>query len=74
MVPKSKKTEGEENPFLSPPIDLDRIPLADKDHLIVDTRSEFDFTDLQSWLKDIFLDKSDEIELWESNLPLYLFP
>jgi hypothetical protein len=74
MAPKSKKTEAEENPFLPPPVDLDRIPLADKDHLIADTRCEFDFADLQSWLKDIFLDQSDEIGLWESNLPLYLFP
>jgi hypothetical protein len=54
--------------------DLDRIPLADKDHLIADTRCEFDFADLQSWLKEVFLDQSDEIGLWESNLPLYLFP
>ena len=56
MVPKSKRTEAEENPFLPPPIDLDRIPLDDKDHLIVETRCEFDFADLQSWLKEVFLD------------------
>jgi hypothetical protein len=74
MAPKSKKVEAEENPFLPPPVDLDRIPLADKDHLIADTRCEFDFAELQSWLKDTFLDQSDEIGLWESNLPLYLFP
>jgi hypothetical protein len=74
MAPKSKQAEGEENPFLSPPVNFDRIPLADKDHLIVDTRCDFDFTDLQSWLKEVFLDQSDEIGLWESNLPLYLFP
>jgi hypothetical protein len=29
---------------------------------------------LHFWLKDTFLDQSDEIGLWESNLPLYLFP
>ena len=74
MVPKSKKLEVEENPFLPPPLDLDRIPLDDKDHLIVDTICEFDFAELQSWLKDTFLDQSDEIGLWESNLPLYIFP
>jgi hypothetical protein len=74
MAPKSKRTEGEENPFLPPPVDLDRIPLADKDYLIADTRCDFDFADLQSWLKEVFLDQSDEIGLWESNLPLYLFP
>jgi hypothetical protein len=73
MVPKSKKEKVEENPFLPPPIDLDRIHLADKDHLIAHTRCEFDFIDLQSWLKETFLDQSDEIGLWESNLPLYFF-
>jgi hypothetical protein len=74
MAPKSKKAEAEENPFLPPPVDLDKIPLANKDHLISDTRCKVDFTELQPWLKDTFLDQSDEIGLWESNLPLYLFP
>jgi hypothetical protein len=74
MAPKSKQAEREENHFLSPPVDLDRIPLVDKDQLILDTKCDFDFTDLQSWLKEVFLDQSDEIELWESNLLLYLFP
>jgi hypothetical protein len=74
MAPKSKRTEAEENPFLPPPVDLDRIPLAEKDHLIADTRCEFDFADLQSWLKEVFFDQRDEIGLWESNLSLYLFP
>jgi hypothetical protein len=74
MAPKSKKAEAEENPFLPPPVDLDRIHLVNKDHLIADTRCEFDFTYLQSWLKETFLDQSNEIGLWESNLPLYLFP
>jgi hypothetical protein len=55
MAPKSKRTEGEENPFLPPPVDLDRIPLADKDYLIADTKCNFNFADLQSWLKEVFL-------------------
>jgi hypothetical protein len=63
MALKSKKAESEENPFLPPPIDLDRIHLVEKDHLIVDTRCEFDFANLQSWLKETFLDQSDEIGL-----------
>jgi hypothetical protein len=74
MVPKSKQAEGEENSFLLPPVDLDRIPLVDKDRLITDTKCDFDFVDIQSWLKEVFLDQRDEIGLWESNLPLYLFP
>jgi hypothetical protein len=74
MAPKSKKSKSRENPFLPPPIDLDKIPLANKDHLILDTRCEVDFVELKSWLKDTFLYQSNEIGLWESNLPLYLFP
>jgi hypothetical protein len=74
MAPKSKKVEVEENPFLPPPVDLDRIPLADKDYLISETRCEFYFIELQSWFKDTFIDQSDEIGLWESNIPLCIFP
>jgi hypothetical protein len=74
MVPKSKHSEVEENPFLPPPVDLDRIPLADKDYLITEPKCEFDFAELHSWFRDTFLDQSDEIGLWESNLPLYMFP
>jgi hypothetical protein len=50
MVSKSSQVEGEENPFLPPPIDLDKIPLVDKDRLIANTICDFDFLDLQSWL------------------------
>jgi hypothetical protein len=74
MVSKSRQAEEEENPFLPPPVDLDKIPLVDKDRLIADTICSFDFSDLQSWLREVFLDQSDEIGLWESNFPLYLFP
>jgi hypothetical protein len=74
MVSKTKPAEEEENPFVLPPVDLDKIPLVDKDRLIVDTICSFDFSDLQSWLREVYLDQSDEIGLWESNLPLYLFP
>jgi hypothetical protein len=74
MAPKSKRAEGEENLFLPPPVNLDRIPLAEKDQLITDTKCDFDFADLQSWLKEVFLDQSDKIRLWEPNLPLYIFP
>jgi hypothetical protein len=74
MAPKSKSSEIEENPFLPPPVDLDRTPLADKDYLIAEPKCEFDFFELHFWLRDTFLDQSDEIGLWESNLPLYLFP
>jgi hypothetical protein len=74
VAPKSKRTKGEENPFLPPPFDLHRIPLVDKDYLITNAKGDFDFADLHSWLKKVFLDQSDKIGLWESNLPLSIFP
>jgi hypothetical protein len=37
----------QENPFVPPPVDLDIIPLVDKDRLIADTECSFDFSDLQ---------------------------
>jgi hypothetical protein len=74
MASKTRPAEEEENPFVPPPVDLDKIPLVDKDRLIADTACSFDFSDLQSWLREVFLDQSDEIGLWESNLPLYMFP
>jgi len=74
MASKSKRTEAEENVFLPPPVDLNKIPLADKDYLILETRCEFDFKELQSWFKDTFIYQSNEIGLWQSSLPLYLFP
>jgi hypothetical protein len=74
MAPKSKQSEIEENPFLLPPVDLDQIPLDEKDYLISEPRCDFDFVELYSWLRDIFLDQSDEIRLWESSIPLYMFP
>jgi hypothetical protein len=74
MVSKTKQAEEEENPFLPPPVDLDKVPLVNKYRLIEDTICGFDFSDLQPWLREVFLDQSDEIGLWESNFPLYLFP
>ena len=74
MEPKSKISEVKENPFLPPPINLDQIPLTNKDYLISETKRKFNFVELQSWFKETFMDQSDEIGLWESNLPLYLFP
>jgi hypothetical protein len=74
MVPKPRPAEGEENPFLPSPVDLEKIRLVDKDRLIVDTKCEFDFLNLHSWLREVFLDQGDEIGLWESNFPLHLFP
>jgi hypothetical protein len=74
MAPKAKYSDTSENPILPPPVDLDHILLADKDYKIVEPRCEIDFFELHSWLKDTFMDQRDEIGLWESNLPMYVFP
>jgi hypothetical protein len=74
MASKTRQAEEEESPFVPPPVDLDKLPLVDKDRLIADTVCSFNFPDLQSWLREVFLDQSDEVGLWESNLPLYMFP
>jgi hypothetical protein len=46
MVSKTKQDEEEENPFVPPLVDLDKIPLVDKDRLIADTICSFYFSDL----------------------------
>jgi hypothetical protein len=74
MAPKSKSTETSENLILPPHVDLDHIPLEHKDYKIIEPKCEFDFFELHFWLRYIFLDQSDEIGLWESNFPLYMFP
>jgi hypothetical protein len=73
MAPKTKPVETVENSFIPPPIDLDHVPLANQDYRVAELMCEFDFFKLHFCLKDIFLDQSDEIGLWESNLPLYMF-
>jgi hypothetical protein len=74
MAPKAKSAETSENLILPPHVDLDHIPLEDKDYNIAEPKCEFDFFELHFWLKYIFLDQTDEIGIWESNLPLYMFP
>jgi hypothetical protein len=46
MAPKTKKSNVEENPFLPPLVDLDQIPLADKDYLISETQCDFNVIEL----------------------------
>jgi hypothetical protein len=74
MAPKVKPADTSRNPMISPPIDLDHIPLVYKDYKVTELRCELNFFELHSWLKDIFLDESDKIGLQESNFPLYMFP
>jgi hypothetical protein len=46
MAPKGKSIDTSENPRIPPPIDLDRIPLEDKDYNVVEPKCEFNFFEL----------------------------
>lgn len=61
------------NPLIPPSIDLDHIPLDDRDYMISETHCEYEMLELYCWLEDKNVDKTDEIRLWELNLPHYIF-
>ena len=60
--------------LLHPPVDFHHIPLADKDHKIHETLSDIKLFELYCWLEDKYLDQSDDIGVWDSNLPHFIFP
>jgi hypothetical protein len=72
MAPKVNLSDTSKNPMIPPPINLDHIPLAERDYKVTESKCEFNFFKLYSWLKDIFLDQSDEVGLSESNFPMFL--
>ena len=74
MAPKSNIDATVVNLMLPPPVDLYHIPLPDRDYKIVETKCEFDLFELRYWFPDTYLDQSDEINLWKSRLPLFVFP
>lgn len=74
MPPKRKNQEKLVNPLIPPSIGLDRIPLVDRDYRISETQWDCEFLELYYWLEDKHVDKTDEIGLWDSNLPHYIFP
>jgi len=74
MAPKIKTDATVVNPILFPSMDLDHIPLADKDYKIAKTQCEFNLFELHWWFRDTYLDQSNEIGLWQSRLPLFIFP
>ena len=74
MPPNNKGLEEPVSLLLHPQIEFHHIPLVDRDHKIHETLCELDLFELYCWLEDKFLDKSDDIGLWDSNLPHYIFP
>jgi len=73
MPHKDKGPEEIVNPLIYPPIDLHHIPMADRDYKIHETLYELDLFKMYFWLEDKYIDKSDDIKLWEPNLPHYIF-
>jgi len=74
MPPKTKTQDNPINPLIPLAVDLDHTPLADRDYKISETLCDCDFLELYCLLEDKHTDKTDEIGLWESNLPHYIFP
>lgn len=61
-------------PITTPHLDLDHIPLEDKDFQIKDTSVHESPLKLCCQYRDQYLNHADKIGLWESNLPKYQFP
>lgn len=61
-------------PISTPHLDLDHLPLADKDFQIKETSVHESPLKLYCRYKDQYLNQADKIGLWESNLPKYQFP
>lgn len=61
-------------PINTPHLDLDHLPLADKDFQIKDTSVHESHLKLYCRYKDQYLNHADKISLWESNLLKYQFP
>lgn len=74
MPPKKKSYEEPLNPLIHPHVDLDHVPLADRDYKIHETFCKFELFEMCYWLQEKYIDKSDDIGLWESKLPHYIFP
>lgn len=58
----------------TPHLDLDHLPLADKDFQIKDTATLEPLLNVNCQSMDKFLNHDDEIGLWEPNFPKYQFP
>lgn len=60
-------------PITTPHLDLDYLPLADKDFQIKDTSIHESPLKLYCRYRDQYRNHADKIGLWESNLPKYQF-
>jgi len=61
-------------PMNAPHKDLDYLPLADKDFQIKDLSGNENYLKIFCQARDNYLNGSDILGLWESNLPMYFLP
>lgn len=61
-------------PITTPHRDLDYLPLADKYFQIKDLEPDKDPLKVFCQFRDNYMNGSDTIGLWESNLPMYILP
>jgi len=71
---KDKSKLVVESSTLPPVVNLDELPLVDTQYKISETQREFDPYELHNWANQMFLDVSDELSIWESFLPQFIFP
>ena len=74
MPPKDKDPKENINPLIFPPLDLHHIAMADIYYQIYETHSDIDIIEMYFWLEEKWIVKFDEIQLWECNLPYFIFP
>lgn len=74
MPPKGKEIVEIPNPLIDPQVDFHHTPLVNKDCKIIESSSQFDLYEIYCCMEDQLVDQSDEIGLWDSNLPHYIFP
>lgn len=63
MDPRAKTDAIVVNLMLPPIMDIDHVPLADKDYKIFEKQCQFVLFELHFWFCDTYLDQSDEIGL-----------
>ena len=61
-------------PVFTPHLNLDYLPLANRDFQIKVTVTNDLMIKIYCLVRDTHLNQADEIGLWESNLPKYVFP
>lgn len=55
-------------------LDIDHLALPDRGLQIKDTTTPTHLLKLHCWSRDKFINHANDTQLWESNLPKYLFP